>query len=78
VAEWSVCWSHNLAVPGSIPALVTCTCRSCSLLFRVQILGHVCKEQTAAASHQLGFLILLCSVYIIILFQNYLSVVPVN
>ena len=49
MAEWSVCWIHNPAVPGSIPALVTCTCWSCSLSFRVQIQGHVFIEQTAAA-----------------------------
>ena len=55
MAEWSVCWIHNPAVPGLIPALVTCTCWRCSLSFQVQIEGHVCIGQSAAASHQLGF-----------------------
>ena len=41
VAEWSVRRTRIPAVPGSSPALATCSI--CSRSSRVQILGHACK-----------------------------------
>ena len=30
MAEWSARWTHNLAVPGSNPAMITCWILVCS------------------------------------------------
>ena len=62
VAEWSARRTRNPAVPGSSPALATCWI--CAWSSRVQILGHACHSQLVAFC-QLGFLILLCCIWII-------------
>ena len=45
VAECSARRTRNPAVPGSSPALATCWI--CFRSFRVQILGHACKQPTS-------------------------------
>ena len=62
VAEWSARQTRNPAVPGSSPALATCWI--CARSSRVQSSAALVNSPLVA-SCQLGFLILLCCIWII-------------
>ena len=66
VAEWSAPRTRNPAVPGSSPALATCWI--CARSFRVQILGHACKQPT-------GCLLPVGSFHPVMLYLNYLFLI---
>ena len=71
--EWSAHWTCNPAVPGSGPALETCSI--CSLSHPEFKSSATLINSQLIASCQLAFLILLCC---IITVSKYLTGVPVN
>ena len=65
MAEWSVRWTRNPAIPGLSFALATCWI--CSWSYRVQIFGHASPRWLPPAS---------CYVLFGLFVPNYLSEYP--